>query len=113
MPSLNCGKPREKKQRKRERRHTCAPRAALPRCAKSMITSWASFNQVFGQTWIMLIEAGRCWHLSDLSAALRDFNSAYVAYGSKPVKLGTSKCFPVCPQKRTLSCGCALYEYTP
>jgi hypothetical protein len=82
MPSLNCGKPREKKQRKRERRHTCAPRAALPRCAKSMITSWASFNQVFGQTWIMLIEAGRCWHLSDLSAALRDFNSAYVAYGS-------------------------------
>jgi hypothetical protein len=47
-----------------------------------MITSWASFNQVFGQTWIMLIEAGRCWHLSDLSAALRDFNSAYVADGS-------------------------------
>jgi hypothetical protein len=87
MPSLNCGKPSEKKLRKRERRHTCAPRAALPRCAKSVITSWASFNQVFGQTWIMLIEAGRCWHLSDLSAALRDFNSAYVADG---VRLGHS-----------------------
>jgi hypothetical protein len=34
-------------------------------------------------------------------------------FGSKPVKLRTNKCFPVCPQKRTFSYGCTLYEYTP
>src|SRR5262249_6238246 len=32
------------------------------------------------------------------TAALRDFNAAYVWSGSKPVRRRTSKCFPVLPQ---------------
>ena len=34
-------------------------------------------------------------------AALRHFGPGYVGLGSKPVKLRTSKCFPVCPRKQT------------
>jgi hypothetical protein len=33
------------------------------------------------------------------SAALRDFSPVHVRIGSKPVKLRTSKCFPICPRK--------------
>ena len=35
------------------------------------------------------------------AAALRHFGPGYVGLGSKPVKLRTSKCFPVCPRKQT------------
>jgi hypothetical protein len=37
------------------------------------------------------------------TAALRDFNPGYGRFGSKPVMLRTSKCFPVCPRLRTFS----------
>jgi hypothetical protein len=42
--------------------------------------------------------------------ALRHFNPVYVGLGSKPVSLEVSKCFPVCPQKRTSD---LRNEYTP
>ena len=37
------------------------------------------------------------------TTALRDFNSAYVGSGSKPVKLKASRCFPLFVHERTLA----------
>ena len=34
-------------------------------------------------------------------AAMQDFDPTYDRCGSKPVRLRASKCFPVCPRKRT------------
>src|SRR6266540_3373348 len=43
-------------------------------------------------------------------SALRDSTPAYVSSGSKPVRLRTSKCFPLCPRKRTSARCAAMSE---